>query len=65
MSMKVLRLQVHWEAGEACTVLALIDALREAIVNGYGEEIVEMLREASTDHNTDQLDLPFTELPPL
>ncbi len=64
MSMKMLRLQVHWDAGEAYVALAFIDALREEIVTRYGDEIVEMLQEASADHDASQLHLPFTDLPP-
>ena len=63
MSMKVLQLQAHWNAGDAYAVLEFIDALREEIVARYGDEIVEMLREAA-EHDDDQLDLPFTDLPP-
>ncbi len=64
MSMQVLRLQAHWNAGEAYAVLAFIDTLREAIVTRYGDEIVEMLQEANAEHDDEQLDLPFTDLPP-
>lgn len=64
MSMKVLRMQTHWDAGEAYAVLEVLDALREEIITQYGDEIIEMLRAGSTDYNTDQLTLPFIDLPP-
>lgn len=64
MSMKVLRLQAHWDAADAHAVLGFIDALREEIVDRYGDQIVAMLQEASADHDVDQLDLPFTDLTP-
>ena len=64
MSMKVLRLYTYWEPGEACTALAFIDALREQITTHYGDEIADMLREASAQPDEQQLELPFTDLPP-
>lgn len=64
MSMKVLHLYTYWEPGEACTALAFIDALREQITIHYGDEIAEMLREASAQRDEQQLELPFTDLPP-
>ena len=64
MSMKVLRLYTYWEPGEACSALAFIDALREQITTHYGDEIADMLREASTQPDEQQLELPFTDLPP-
>ena len=51
MSMKVLRLYTYWEPDEACSALAFIDALREQITIHYGDEIAEMLREASAQRN--------------
>jgi len=64
MSMKLLRVQTHWDAEDAYAVLEVLDALREEIITQYGDEIIEMLRAASTDHTTDQLTLPFIDLPP-
>ena len=64
MSMKVLRLYTYWEPGEACSALSFIDALREQITIHYGDEIAEMLREASAQRNEQQLELPFTDSPP-
>ena len=64
MSMKVLRLYTYWEPGEACSALAFIDALREQITTHYGDEIAAMLEEASAQPDEQQLELPFTDLPP-
>lgn len=64
MSMKVLRLYTYWEPGEACSALAFIDALREQITTHYGDEITEMLREITAQRDEQQLELPFTDLPP-
>jgi len=64
MSMKVLRLYTHWDAGDAYSVLAFIDELREQIINEYGKEIVQMLQEASTDTDEQQLELPFADVAP-
>jgi hypothetical protein len=62
--MKVLRLYTYWEPGEACSALAFIDALREQITTHYGDEIADMLREVSAQPDEQQLELPFTDLPP-
>ena len=62
MSMKVLRLYTHWRAEDAYSVLAFIDKLREQIINEYDEEIVQMLQEASTDNDEQQLELPLADV---
>jgi hypothetical protein len=64
MSMKVLRVHTHWEAGEAYSLLELIDALREAIVAHYGDDIALMLQDRNTGSDEWQLELPFTDAPP-
>lgn len=64
MSMKVLRLYTHWQAEDAYSVLAFIDELREQIINEYGEEISQMLQQASTASNKQQLELPFADVAP-
>ncbi|MFN2329313.1 MAG: hypothetical protein ABR612_10370 [Chromatocurvus sp.] len=64
MSMKVLRLCAHWQAEDACSALTFIDELREQIINEYGEEIVQMLQEASTAGEAQQLELPFVDAAP-
>ena len=64
MSMKVLRLYTHWGAGEAYSLLALIDNLREEILEHYGDDIAQMLQEATVSVDDRQLELPFSDLPP-
>jgi hypothetical protein len=64
MGMKILPLRMHWDVGEAYSVLAFIDALRGQIIAQYGDEIAQMLREANTRSDEQQLELPFTDLPP-
>ena len=64
MSMKVLRLCAHWQAEDAYSALTFIDELREQIINEYGEEIVQMLQEASTAGEEQQLELPFADAAP-
>ena len=48
MSMKVTRLYTYWDAGQAHTVLAFLDELRDRLCEIYGDQILEMLREAPT-----------------
>ena len=62
--MNVLRLHTYWKADEAYSVLAFIDELREQISAQYGDEIAQMLREANTQRDEQQLELPFADLPP-
>lgn len=64
MSMKVLRVDTHWEAGEAYRLLALIDELRAEIAAHYGNDIARMMREAIVCTDERQLELPFIDLPP-
>jgi hypothetical protein len=63
MSMKVTRLYTHWEAAEAHTVIAFLDLLRDQLWEEYGDQIVEMLREASITHevNEHQTELDFND----
>ena len=60
--MKILRLHTYWNADEAYSVLAFIDELREQISAQYGGEIAQMLREANTQRDEQQLELPFADL---
>lgn len=64
MSMKVLHLYTHWEPDEAYSVLALLDTMREEISAQYGEQIAQMLQQATAATDEQQLQLPFTDLPP-
>ena len=45
MSMKVLNLKVNREATEVHSMINLLDELRDLLLEAYGTEIVDMLRE--------------------
>jgi hypothetical protein len=47
MAMKITRLYTHWEAAEAHTVIEFLDVLRDQLWELYGDQIVDLLREAS------------------
>lgn len=64
MNMKVLRLYTHWNVSEAYSLLALIDDLREEILEHYGDDIARMLQDAAVCADDRQLELPFTDLSP-
>jgi len=40
--MKILRITTHWSAEEAECIYQLLDELKEAIWQSYGEDILEM-----------------------
>ena len=45
MTMKVMRLTTYWTPDEAATAIDLLDMLREAIWETYGEQITRMHQE--------------------
>jgi hypothetical protein len=47
MTMKITPLYTHWEAAEAHTVIEFLDVLRDQLWEIYGDQIVDLLREAS------------------
>lgn len=49
MTMKVTRLTTYWSTAEAATVIELLDLLREALWETYGEQITQMHREDYDD----------------
>jgi len=59
MTMKLTRLTTHWEAGEAYCVIAFLDELRDALMATYGDDIGEMLKQASLCDRCDHP--PFDE----
>ena len=61
MPMKITRLTTHWTADEADTVLAFLDELRDTLWECYGEQIIAMRRNASTntERDTRQVELLF------
>ena len=67
MSMRILHLRTHWNAGDAHVALELIDALREQILESYGDDIADMLEEAGTGACAydPQLEFPFEDDPSL
>lgn len=54
MTLKVTRLYTHWDAAEAHTVIAFLDELRERLWEIYGDQVVQMLREASSGSAVDE-----------
>jgi len=61
MTMKIVPLTTYWTVDEADTIVAFLDELRDTLWETYGEQIIEMRRNAivSTDSNDDQTELPF------
>jgi len=65
MSLSITHLPTHWDAGEAYTVIAFLDLLRDQLWETYGDEITAMLRDASTAQpNEHQIALDFDDEPP-
>lgn len=50
MTMKLMQLKTHWNADEAHAVISFLDELRELLWATYGDDIIEMLQDA-TSHN--------------
>jgi hypothetical protein len=64
MSLSFTHLPTHWDAGEAYTVIAFLDLLRDQLWETYGAQITAMLQEASTAHAHErQLPLGFADEP--
>ncbi|MFN2110913.1 MAG: hypothetical protein ACK2UI_14760 [Anaerolineae bacterium] len=63
MAMKITRLYTHWEAAEAHTVIEFLDVLRDQLWELYGDQIVDLLREASVTQvvNERQGELAFDD----
>ena len=60
MSLSFTHLPTHWDAGEAYTVIAFLDLLRDQLWETYGDEITAMLRDADDRHRDDsQIELAF------
>ena len=65
MSLSITHLPTHWDAGEAYTVIAFLDLLRDQLMETYGEEITAMLQDATTaQSNERQIALDFDDEPP-
>jgi hypothetical protein len=50
----VTRLYTHWDAEQAHTVITFLDELRDQLCEIYGDQIVEMRREASSDNRVEE-----------
>lgn len=63
MAMKITRLTTHWTADEADTVMAFLDELRDTLWECYGEQIIDMRRNAltNTERDTRQAELLFDD----
>ena len=63
MSMKITRLYTYWDPHQAHTILEFLDRLRDQLWEIYGDEIVDLLRNASdtpTKHQH-QIELEFDD----
>ena len=47
MTLRVHKLATHLRADEAYTLIEFLDQLREVLMAAYGDEIADMLREAT------------------
>lgn len=54
MSLSITHLPTHWDAGEAYTVIAFLDLLRDQLWETYGDDITAMLQDASTAQPKEQ-----------
>jgi len=63
MAMKITRLYTYWEPAEAHTVIEFLEVLRDQLWELYGDQIVDLLREASVTQvvNEHQGELPFDD----
>jgi hypothetical protein len=63
MSMKITRLATYWTVDEADSVISLLDALAHSLWDTYGEQIIELRRNAlpGVESNSDQTELPFDD----
>ena len=62
MSLSFTHLPTHWNTGEAYTVIAFLDLLRDLLWETYGDDITAMLRNADCgDRDEEQFKLPFDD----
>lgn len=56
MSMKITKLTTYWSADQAYDILSLLDELRDALWETYGDDIVEIeiarIRQSSQNEDT-------------
>ena len=68
MSMYVHKLITHLSASEALTLIEVLDQLRDGLMEAYGEQIEQMLKEAQAqtyakDEEKCQTIIPFDDDP--
>jgi hypothetical protein len=56
MNMRVHRLVTHLQAEEAYTVVEFLDQLRAVLMQSYGQEITQMLKQAESRVSHDEDD---------
>ena len=62
MSLSFTHLPTHWDTGEAYTVIAFLDLLRDQLWETYGDDITAMLRDAGdSGHDDRQIELAFDD----
>ena len=59
MAMQVTRLHTYWQPEQAHTVIEFLDMLREQLWELHGEQIIEMLRQASDSEHIDEKQAQF------
>ena len=55
MSMKITRLQNHWSTAEAWTVIEMLDRLRDALWDDYGDQVTQMMWDELANENDNKL----------
>lgn len=66
MTMKIVQLRTHWDAGEAHVVIEFLDELRDLLWTIYSDEIIAMHQDAADEGeshipNDGQTDLEFDD----
>ena len=59
--MKILKITTHWTAEEADCVYGLLDLLKSAIWQAYGEDIVTMHRDIANEQKHKQENGEFND----
>jgi len=62
MSLSFTHLPTYWDTGEAYTVIAFLDLLRDQLWETYGDDINAMLRDADGGNRDNrQIELAFDD----
>ncbi len=60
MSLRILKISVHWTPAEAHAVLECLDQLRDCVWERFGDAIIESMREGSRlPAGDDSLQMPL------